>query len=223
MKKYCLILFFACISTGIAAQKSDKDLNPKDPKAKAILDKMSTKNKAYNTITIQFDYKLENPGEGINETQKGKGVLKGEKYRLEMGGQEVICNGKTVWTYLKDAKEVQISEVSKDEENESFLNPRNFFILYEKGFKYVKENDIKRDNKDVFVIKLFPEKPGAKPFHTVLLFIEKTNSDLQAMEVRMKDGNSFTYNIKKFEPNLEYQDSFFTFVTPKGVEEIDLR
>jgi outer membrane lipoprotein-sorting protein len=224
MKNLTFTTLFLFLIIALTAQKSEKDLNPKDPKAKAILDKMSTKNKAYTSITLYFEYKLENKAEGIDETQKGKGILKGDKYRLELGGQEVICDGKTIWTYLKEAKEVQISEVSPGDENsESLLDPRNFFTLYEKGFKYVKDADTKRNNKDVYSIKLYPEKPASKPFHTVMLYIEKASNDLIAMEVKMKDGNIFTYEITKFEPNVSYADSQFKFITPKGIEEIDLR
>jgi outer membrane lipoprotein-sorting protein len=224
MKKIIFLLLIGSITTTLFAQKDEKDLNPKDPKAKAILDKMSEKHKSYSSITLQFEYKLENKAEGINETQNGKGVLKGNKYRLELGGQEVICNGKTVWTYLKDAKEVQIGEVVDDDEAaNSFMNPKNFFSLYEKGFKYVKDKDVKTGNKEMFAIKLYPEKPGSKPFHTVMLYVDKMDYSLHSMEVKMKDGNLFTYLITSIEPNKVYAESHFNFITPKGVEEIDLR
>lgn len=34
--------------------------------------------------------------------------LKGEKYKMVMGRQEVFCDKQSVWTYLKDINEVQI-------------------------------------------------------------------------------------------------------------------
>ena len=64
--------------------------------------------------------------------------LKGDNYRLDMGEQLLISDGKAVWKVLKGDKEV---EVSLPTNGEDALNPKNIFTMYEKGFKnkYIKE------------------------------------------------------------------------------------
>ena len=78
-----------------------------------------------------------NEAEGLNDTQAGSIILKEDRYIVDVGEQQIISNGTLVWTYLKDVKEVQISEVDEDDE-ESMLNPITIFTMYETGFKYVR-------------------------------------------------------------------------------------
>lgn len=60
-----------------------------------------------------------------------------------MDGQEIYCDGKTMWTYLKDANEVQISNYNP---KSSDINPSEIFTVYEKGFlsKFIGEGKKER-------------------------------------------------------------------------------
>ena len=51
---------------------------------------------------------------GINESMSGYGSMKGDKYLINVSGQELISDGKTLWTHLIDDEEVMISEVTED-------------------------------------------------------------------------------------------------------------
>jgi len=83
-----------------------------DTKAQKILNDVSAKTKSYNSIRIEFTYKMENTAQKINDSYKGVLISKGNKYKLTVSGQDVISDGKTVWTYLKDANEVQVNSAS---------------------------------------------------------------------------------------------------------------
>ena len=102
MKTFISIVLTTFISLSSMAQ---------DQQAKAILDKLSAKTKAYSTIKAEFQYSIKNKTEGINETQTGKLELKGDYYFLSIKGQDVISNNKSIWTILKDAEEVQINDM----------------------------------------------------------------------------------------------------------------
>ena len=99
-----------------------------DPKAKAILDGVSAKSRTHQAVSVRFTYSMENIRDDIYETQEGSLLLKGEQYKLKLAGQEIICDGSTLWTYLPDAEEVQISE---PEYEEGTINPSNIFTIYE--------------------------------------------------------------------------------------------
>lgn len=221
MKRLLTLVVGLSILTQISAQEDLR--TPKDPKAKVILDKLSAKTKSFSTITADFEFRLLNKSEGIDDKQNGQIVLKDDKYKLILSQQEIISNGTTVWTYLKDVKEVQISEVDEDEEDAVFLNPKKIFTIYETGFKYVLSEDAVKNGKNVNVIKLYPEEPGDKPFHTILLYVDKAKTEIAGMEIKSKDGNTFIYTINNFITNKPYPSSAFEFKTPAGVEEIDLR
>lgn len=194
-----------------------------DPKAKEILDQLSAKTKSYSTIKADFNYTMDNQAEDIHETQAGSIATKGNKYYLRIAGQEIRCNGKTIWTYLKDAGEVQISEI--DEGNQDQITPTSIFTMYEKGFrhKYIKEETI--NGVVTAVIHIFPIAVDEKSYHTVKLYINKSKMEISKVEIMGKEGETYTYSIKSFEPNASISDDFFTFnkANYPGVEMVDLR
>src|SRR5687767_3815625 len=79
-----------------------------DPKALETLDAMSKKYKSIPSFEANISYTLTNEVDKVNEEYKGKITVKGDKYKLVLPEQEVINNGTTMWTYLPEAKEVNI-------------------------------------------------------------------------------------------------------------------
>lgn len=215
-----LLLCFSAV-----AQQNDKDLNPQDPKAQEILDKLSNKAASYKSFSADFEYTLINKAEGINETQKGKVTMKGKKkYKLEVAGQEIICDGETVWTFIKDVNEVQISDVpDEDEEEGNIMNPANAFHMYKNGFKYKYEGKSTIDGIEADVIKMYPMNPQGKNYHTVVVNIDKAKLELISMAVKGKDGNEYTYRLKNFSPDIDINDSDFEFDEDRADDIIDLR
>lgn len=142
-----------------------------DNKAKEILDKLSATTKSYKTIRIDFSFTLENQQENIKETNKGWVALKGDKYRLHMPalGMDVYSDGKTNWSYLPDAGEVNITTNTPGQDNS--LNPANLFTIYEKGFKYRYLGEETVNGKKAYVIDLYP-KDLKKDFTRVKLYID---------------------------------------------------
>jgi outer membrane lipoprotein carrier protein len=220
MKKNIILLAIAALFTTTMFAQSDGDTQEmKDPKAKAILDKLSAKNKTYTTISADFDYNLKNVAEGIDETQSGKLVTKNEKYKLNIAGQEITSNGTTVWTFIEDANEVQINNVSTDEDEEGMFNPATIFTIYEKGFKYKFDSE----NETTQTINLYPEDANDKSYHTVQLVINKAKTQISSIIIKAKDGNTYAYILKSFETNMDLSDADFNFDTSKVEEILDLR
>lgn len=224
MKKILIISALSFFMLNVILIKAQENSDVKDPKAKAILDKLSAKNKSYTSIEAEFDYKLENKADGIDETQSGKILFSGNKYRLNIAGQEIVSDGTTMWTFIADADEVQISEVPEEGEgDESFLNPSSIFTLYEKGFKFTYDKVETINGKAVDVIRLYPENPEEKSFHTIILKVIQENTQIHSMTIKSKDGNNFTYALKTFKPNVSTNANSFKFDESKAGDVIDLR
>ena len=213
-------LMFLAIITGFSSVFSQE--STQDPKAKVILDELSAKTRAYKSIKAEFALTLEDR-EHKKETQTGLVQIKGEKYKLEIKGQDVISDGKTVWTYLKDAKEVQINNV--DAESKDAVNPSNIFTMYETGFKYKFDKEETFNGKKVQTIDLYPSIPDKKKYHTVKLMVDKVKKQIAGVKMLMKDGSTQLYSIKTFSPNGDMKDALFVFdaKTHPGVEIVDLR
>ena len=194
--------------------------NIQDPKAKAILDGVSAKMKTFGSYAVEFTQKMENKAEKINETYSAKLIVKGEKYNLAVSQQVVICDGKTVWTYLKDANEVTVDSPSSKEDA---LNPNSIFTLWEKGYKYKFIKEETQAGVVVQIIDLTPNK--TKSFYKVRLLIDKNKKQIMSSTVYEKNGTSYYFKIIKFTPNANATDASFVFnkASYPGVEVIDNR
>ncbi len=209
-----IILFTFLSKIGIA----------QDAKAKSILDELSQKTKTYSSMSADFEYKMVNKTESIDESQNGSLKSKGNKYHLIIAGQKVISNGKLVWTVLEDAEEIQINVVP-DEESEDFVSPNKILTLWESGFKYKYDQQTTLNGKTVDVINLYPDKVDEQSFHTIKLFVDKTKKEVVKIEIKGKDGTDYTYLIKNFKTNEPLSDEIFEVKPSKypDFEVIDLR
>jgi outer membrane lipoprotein carrier protein len=129
-----------------------------DPKAKAILDELSSKTKACNSI--KSDFTIENLGSDkkVKDSNAGSITLKGLKYVLNVKGQKIICDGKSQWTVISESKEVQVNN-APDPKSTDQVNPTNIFTLYEKGYKYKFEKEEVIAGTLNQVINLYPKNP----------------------------------------------------------------
>ncbi|NCX95973.1 MAG: outer membrane lipoprotein carrier protein LolA [Chitinophagia bacterium] len=105
-------------------------------KAKTILEAVSKKVKALSTLKAGFTLQISNgKAGGSQETKKGTIALKGSKYHLLLGEQEVLCNTKLIWTYNPDSKEVQLSNYNPNDNNS--LSPEKLLTnFYDKNYTY---------------------------------------------------------------------------------------
>lgn len=213
MKKAILAVLLLGASVSLRAQY--------DPKALEILEAMSKKYKAIPSFEASFSYTLTNETEKINEEFKGKMMVKGDKYRLTLPEQEVINNGTTVWTYLPEAKEVNIDNFDQTSED---LNPSKFYEIYKKGFKYLYLEDKTEGGVLCEVVDLVPEKRDAQYFKVRMNIVKKDKS-IHSWTMFDKAGNLYKYSITKFNPAAKIDDTTFSFDPKKypGVEVIDLR
>ena len=209
MKNILLIaLLIAFTVSGIAQN---------DKKATAILDEVSVKTKSYKTIKIDFTYAMDNAKEKIHDKFKGTLVSKGDKYKLTAAGQDVISDGKTIWTYLKDANEVQINNVGDDDDS---FTPTKMLSGYTKDFK---SKFIEEKGNDQ-VIELYPLQKG-KTFTKVRLTIDKAKKQISKFVIYDRSGSTFSYIVDKFVADQPIADTVFSFNKAEhpGVEVNDMR
>ena len=213
MKTRFLLIFSLLLSFSTFAQY--------DPKALQILEAMSNKYKNIPAFEASIAYTLTNEVEKVNEEFKGKITVKGDKFRLALPEQEVINNGSTIWTYLPEAKEVNVDNYDPSSED---VNPSKIYEIYKKGFKYLYLQDRTESGVLCEEIDLVPEKKDAQ-FFKIKMLISKKDKSIQSWTMFDKGGNKYKYTIAKFNPNVKVEDSFFTFDPKKypGVEVIDLR
>jgi len=204
-----------CISVPVVAQKND-------PAAKQILDGVSAKFKTFSSVQAGFSYKVEDANGKTMSSKKGTVWMKGNKYRVSFGGQEIFSDGKTVWNYDKGTNEVTINDV--DASGSSVTPQKLFTDFYDKDFLYILNGEKKSGNKTLQEIEMTPTDKS-KPFHKVYLQVDKDARTIYSTKVLENGGNRYTYTVSTMKTNSPVADNQFSFDKSKypGVEEVDLR
>jgi outer membrane lipoprotein carrier protein len=215
MKKIYNSALFLLFSGMAIAQSSD-------PAAKAVLDGVSARFKTFSSVQATFSYKVENASNKVLSNKTGSILMKGTKYKVSFSGQEIFCNGTTVWNYDKAANEVSISTLDA---SNGMITPQKLFTnFYDKDFRYVLNGEKKIGAKVVQEIEMTPIDKS-KPFHKVYVQVDKAAKTIYSTKVLENAGNRYTYTVSTMKTNLPIADNVFVFDKKKypGVEEVDLR
>ncbi len=180
----------------------------KDAKSQAILDKLSSKMKGMKSFYVEFSEVTKNSA-GANETEIGKGWVKGDKFYAIYGDITVLSNGLKTWTIIKEDKSVYESVASKDDENS--INPKKLMTIWEKDFKNYFDKEETVGKELMSVIKLVPLNPKKADYHTILIYISKSDNDLKKAVMRFKNGTTKTYTLTNFTENAQVEDAKFVY------------
>jgi outer membrane lipoprotein carrier protein len=214
MKKFLFAALAALLVSGATVQAQDA-------KAKGIIEAASKKMGSLKTLKSGFTLKLIGKSGKAQDTKKGVFLMKGQKYRITIPGQEIISDGRTVWTYMKDANEVQ---VSNNNPSEQAMSPTKLFTnFYDKEYNYKYVGTRKVAGKPCDIIELLP-KAASTQFGRVELAIDKSGA-IAGGNIFEKNGNQYQYEVSGFVANAPMGDNLFAFdsKTHPKVEVIDLR
>ena len=193
-----------------------------DPAAKKVLDAVSKKFKSYKAVQSNFTLQIEDGNGKVQGSKKGTVFMKGQKYRVNITGQEIYSDGKDVWTYDKGANEVTITQLDV---SGSGITPQKLFTsFYDKDFLYKLNGEKKVGGKVMQEIEMTPVDK-TKAFHKVYLLVDKKSQTIYSTKVLEKNGNKYSYTVNSLNGKAAISDDMFTFNKAKypGVEEVDLR
>lgn len=180
-----------------------------DAKSQGILDDLSKKLKAQNSFYVEFTANIKNSSTGANDSETGKGWVRGNKFYASYGDNTIISNGLKTWTVVKEEKSVYESDASDDDE--ASMNPKKLMTVWEKGFKNKYDKLENVGSESCHVINLYPKDAGKVEYHTIILYISKTSNELKKAIMKSKDGTVMTYTLNKFQGNPTVEDSKFVF------------
>jgi len=218
MKKLLVALFLGFCVVGHSQNNS---IGNSDPDAKKILDEVSKKIKSYKGIQATFTLKIEDSKGDPQGSKKGTLYTKGNKYRVNITGQEIYCDGKNVWTYDKSSNEVTIT---KFDPTMNTMTPQKLLSnFYDKDFLYKYNGEQKLGNKTVQEIEMTPVDK-TKNFYKIYIYIDKAKKTVYSGKMLDKTGNRYLYTIESLNGNAPVTDALFVFDKAKypGVEVVDL-
>ena len=171
MKKIIAYSFILFLGTQVAfAQTSDAA-------AVKLLKSVSQKYGGFKTMQMDLSLIVENLDSKSKETKTGKVMSKGNMFIAELGNQKLFCDGKTLWTYLKDVNEVQINNFEKGQD---IMTPNDIFKIAEKDYLAYMGEKVTEGGKSLQIIELTPKNKSLS-FSKIKMYVN--TSDNSVMKV----------------------------------------
>jgi outer membrane lipoprotein carrier protein len=221
MKKIIVLLCTYISVIGSNAQVTD-------PEAGAILERAAAKYKSLNGLQADFTLTTINPKlkpedyESKNTSNlNGQLCMKGKSFKIVINGNEIYCDGKTIWIYSPKAKEVQINDYQEDQET---FSPTKIFSIYKEGYSYQIKEKKAYQGKNITVIELAPMNHKVS-FFKIDVGIEDGTNNLLESKVYEKSGVRYIYKINSLNTGTALSNDFFVFDLKKyqNVKVVDLR
>lgn len=187
------------------------DLNAQANKALSYVDAMQKKYKAIPSFSANFSYQLEG-----SSWMNGSILVKGNKFRLKTGGQEIFNNGKEIATYIKEINEVNLNVVDPSDND---INPAKIYSFDKKSYKI----NLVSDQGSLAVLELAPNNKNAN-MQKITVKIAKASKEVKEWVITNKSGKKQWFKVTKFAA-VNTDDKSFNFDKKlfPGVEVNDLR
>jgi outer membrane lipoprotein-sorting protein len=164
---------------------------------------------------MKMDFKFTTTSTQTNEsnTESGKLIMKGDKYHLTFLKSDIFFDGKSVYTYLNKANEVNITKpetTRKEKGNFFFSNPRDLFKAYNKDFKSKLMKETSINDMPCYEIDLYPIDLKTN-YLRLRMHIDKTSFQIIDMKLFLKDGTQYLLEFSNFVANINIPDTEFVF------------
>ncbi|MBQ7686433.1 MAG: cell envelope biogenesis protein LolA [Bacteroidaceae bacterium] len=94
--------------------------------AKSVLDKATTEFRKCPSVNVTFEVAIG------DDTDTGTILLQGSKFYTQLSNTTTWFDGKTMWSYVKDNEEVNVTEPKSAQLAK--MNPYAFIDMYKKGY-----------------------------------------------------------------------------------------
>ncbi len=185
--------------------------------AQEIIKKVQSKYEDISDAKATFTQTLKGSGGKANSSTGTIYIKKTNKYRIEAGGQIIITDGQTSWSYSPRRKQVIVDNYKDD--NNTF-SPNKFLFNYPQNFYSDLEGEENVGGADCYVIKLTPRSKGS--VKSAKIWIDKGEDMIRKINI-VTNESSNTYTLKDISLDVGLNASQFSFSPPEGVEVIDLR
>ena len=186
MKRLFTLWMLALLPYCISAQT--------DAKAAEVLDKV-LEDLSDNGIRADFE-----------GSETGFLLLKGEKFYLNNGNVQSWYDGKTQWSYVADAEEVNISHPTQEELQG--MNPYLILMRYQTDFNYTYKGNQMRNGVKGHEIILTPKHSGQQ--ESVWIFVSKAYHPL-AMKIERNGQTLSEINVTSYKTDQKLEDGMFRF------------
>ena len=179
--------------------------------ATAILDKTSAALKAAGNVKIAFTLSTD------GGSSDGYIKLRGQKFVVNMNGTTTWFDGKTMWSYVKQNDEVNVTTPSATDVAK--MNPYSFLSFYKKGYTAKMGTSTAQEHEVILTGN------DASHYKKVVLRVNKSTSYPSYINMTSAKGITTTVQCNSLQKNQKYTDATFRFNKKNypSAEVVDLR
>jgi len=169
--------------------------------------------KSHKNVEISIDYKIINKAAGINENENGSITLQGDAYKIVLPDQNITSDGKSVWTYMPDNEEVNITE------DDGTMSPLKLIETY----KHHKTAFAKSDKgKGLRIIEITNTENKTEQ---ITVIVDESKNEIKSFTITDSEGNKHIVTLKEYSYDKALGRNFFTPTKADypGAEIIDMR
>lgn len=173
-----------------------------------------------DNYTIEFVMTIRYPEQTPIE-QKGNYFSFGDKYRINMPDQKIICNGEKQWVWDIENNYVQIYSASQD----AVFSPRGVFdLLHSDQYSYALTYEGIRAGKEVKEIEFKPND-SFSDLGKARLTLDGSKNSIEKLELFYKDATRIELDLVNVSNKVLKEEAFFSFEKERhpGVTVDDLR
>lgn len=156
-------------------------------------------------------------------TQKGRiYTRKPGKFRVEVGDDVVVADGRSIWAYTEQNSQVVVSDYDA-----GLQTPWEILVDYAESFAPVSITETELSGRTCYAVVLQPLRQGAAGeggrVERMEVWVDKRRWQLLQIEQLEENGDLRTYLLEDHKLDRKLDDDLFTFEAPSGVDVIDRR
>lgn len=198
-----VITCVALISSMLLQAQTNKE-------AQKLLEEVKQKTESYTSQTIHFVNEIDAPTGNPSQPRssrktRGTARVKGNKYRIDMGGFLLINDGNKTFMVYPDDEEINLLN---SEDQQFNLTPAGILSSYEKGYSYALAGTEKINGKTIQYLRLKPK--AAADIKEILIGIDMATKQLYSYKQFSHDDVITTLTVEKYEVNTPLSDTLFS-------------
>lgn len=174
--------------------------------ADRILEESKVALRSLSDFSADFNYELTNPGMRNTVSKTGSLKYKRGKYVIKMDDQEIFCDLKTLWIYLKADNEVNVMNYDPEEG----MDVESIFNLYETSSEARYQGEQQVNGAACHHIYLAIKDPGLE-YNQAYLWINKQTKLLQKISLINRSQTTTSYEFRNMKTNTGLGDAEFRF------------
>ena len=165
--------------------------------------------------TLQADF-VQSIG---NQRVGGSLNVRGDAFRLDLGSQQLVTDGSTLWSYSKDDAQVVIQAYDPAQVG---FSVGQLFTDYLDVFRVTGATSAKVGGVAHDVLTLRPREAGSS-VRDATLYVRSSDGIPTRVRVHDANGATLAFDLSNVRLNRALPASTFQFTAPRGTEVIDLR